>query len=345
MNDNTGAGPQQDRVYLGLMAWDVDRWMQSDTHLGAPLLVQGAYLNLCFSAYRAQPACALTDRDEVLWRLAGCSSLDEWRALKPLALAGPWRLTDDGWVNEVVLETYEAAWLKFSQHRRAGLVGGRASGRVRRAASKLLKKQPLGTTVQRPLNELEALEVEGERELPMGEEYTLDPSGENTAPTPDAAAPSQDPALFPLSKPSKRSKPAEIGLHLVEERAKKFIALFNDLFKRRVGVTPGIRDALRSAFASGYTIDDVLVATVAAFTDPWLKERNADKSLVPEWLLRFKGGHNRESGRPAKKWLEDNLARVDTVVLTPKLREITDRHEITAVLVERGARVPQPRPE
>ncbi len=138
-------------AYLAMCPWDVERWQSSGAYRRMTLGGQGAYLNLCFAAWKAQPACALPDDDRDLWRLANAQSIEEWRAVKAEVFASDaWELTDAGWLNEVVVETYLESVQKHAAAVRSGRIAGKASARARRAQSQAVKAQQQRTTVQRP---------------------------------------------------------------------------------------------------------------------------------------------------------------------------------------------------
>lgn len=99
--------------------------------------------------------------DRELWRLAGASSPDEWRALKSDVLnCDAWTITEAGnLLNEVVLETWQESSRRHDSAVRAGRIAGKESARARRALSQLKKNQQLRTTVERPLNDRQPVVV------------------------------------------------------------------------------------------------------------------------------------------------------------------------------------------
>ena len=125
----------------------------------------------------------------------------------------------------------------------------------------------------------------------------------------------------------------------IERAASRYAATFNDVFERHVGVNAAIRESVAEALAAGYSSDDLVIVAIAAAQDEFLADRQADKTLDPEWPLRFKGGHNNQTGRPAKKWLPSLLSRVEFIRVTPRLGEIARKHGVLDALVARGARV------
>ncbi len=134
--------------YLAIVPWDLEQWFASDTYNGQPLEVQAAYRNLCDRAFQRQPYCTLPDDDATLWKLAGCASLEQWRALKPAVFgAGGWTLGVDGWTHPTVLEKYAGSSERHMRAVRAGRIAGKASARVRREVS---KRKEHRTVVERP---------------------------------------------------------------------------------------------------------------------------------------------------------------------------------------------------
>jgi hypothetical protein len=137
-------------AFLVMCPWDVEVWFASDSFLGLDLEAQGAYLNLCLRAWQRQPTCALPDDDELLWRLAGARSREQWATLRQRVLrAGGWTLGAEGWTHPTVLDTYTESADRHTRAVRAGRIAGKVSARVRRELS---KQERLRTTVQRSLN-------------------------------------------------------------------------------------------------------------------------------------------------------------------------------------------------
>jgi uncharacterized protein YdaU (DUF1376 family) len=142
---------QESAPFLVMCPWDVEVWFASDTYNGLPLDAQGAYFNLCMRAWQRQPFCALPDDDAKLWRLAGCSSVEQWKALREVVLgAGGWMLGERGWTHPTVTATYAESLDRQRRAVRAGRIAGKESARVRRELS---KKQPHRTTVEQPFND------------------------------------------------------------------------------------------------------------------------------------------------------------------------------------------------
>jgi uncharacterized protein YdaU (DUF1376 family) len=140
--------------YLAIMAIDIERWQASRSYRRMSLAAQGAYMNLWFSAWKAQPSCVLPDDDRELWRLANAPDLAAWQAVKSeVFLSDAWAFTPSGWLHEIVLEVYQESLYRHRAAVRSGRIAGKASARARRAASQARRNKEDGTTVQRPLND------------------------------------------------------------------------------------------------------------------------------------------------------------------------------------------------
>jgi uncharacterized protein YdaU (DUF1376 family) len=140
--------------YLAICGWDIDRWQNSRAFRRMSMAAQGGYLNLCFSAWKLQPACLLPNDDRELWKLANAPSVEAWRAVKAEVFdTDAWAWTEDGWLNEVVLETYQESAQRHRAAVRSGRIAGRESARVRRALSQAKRIKEDRTTVERPLND------------------------------------------------------------------------------------------------------------------------------------------------------------------------------------------------
>lgn len=138
--------------YLALLPWDIDRWQNSSAFRRMPIGAQGAYRNLCDSAWKQQPSCELPDDDRELWRLSNCRSMAEWVSVKADVFnCDAWHRTDAGtWLNEVVLETFQESHKRHAAAVRSGRIAGKASARARRALAQAKREEKLRTTVQRP---------------------------------------------------------------------------------------------------------------------------------------------------------------------------------------------------
>jgi uncharacterized protein YdaU (DUF1376 family) len=140
--------------YLAICGWDIERWQSSRAYRRMSLAAQGAYLNLCFSAWKHQPSCVLPLDDRELWRLANAPTRAAWEAVKAEVFdTDAWTWSERGWLNEVVLETYVASAERHRAAVRSGRIAGRASARARRAMSQASRIKEDGTAVERPLND------------------------------------------------------------------------------------------------------------------------------------------------------------------------------------------------
>ncbi len=139
--------------YLAICGWDIERWQSSRAYRRMSLAAQGAYLNLCFSAWKHQPSCILPADDRELWRLANAPNRAAWEAVKAEVFdTDAWVWTPRGWLNEVVLETYDASAERHRAAVRSGRIAGKASARARRAMSQASRNKEDGTAVERPFN-------------------------------------------------------------------------------------------------------------------------------------------------------------------------------------------------
>lgn len=159
--------------FLAMCPWDVEVWFQSDSYLRLTVAEQGAYLNLCFRAWQRQPSCSLPDDDCILWKAAGCLSLEEWRTLRERVLgAGGWTLGESGWSHPTVSDTYSESAERWRKSVRAGRIAGKESARVRR---ELAKKKRHGTTVERSSTQGRSTIVDPPSPSPSPSTDTTDP--------------------------------------------------------------------------------------------------------------------------------------------------------------------------
>jgi uncharacterized protein YdaU (DUF1376 family) len=213
-----------DEAFLGLLAWDVERWFQSDTHLSRTLEEQGAYLNLCFRAYQRQPTCALPDDDSLLWRASGCESPEQWQRIRERVLgSGGWTCDGSKWTHPTVCETHAIARDRHSRAVRSGRTAGRASARVRREMTKngwSTKGQPTvdqSSTIGQP---------------------KVNPPSPSPSPSPSPLTDSKEPSqVVDDGRPSGRafSEPPA-SKEKPERPVEVFAALFNAVFSRRVAL-------------------------------------------------------------------------------------------------------------
>jgi hypothetical protein len=92
------------------------------------------------------------------------------------------------------------------------------------------------------------------------------------------------------------------------DRCTKF---FNVAFGRKLRTSRALRDAVFSALEAGYSEDDVRIAFWVARClsgEGWLKDA-LQGDMSPDVILRFKGGTNPTTGKPAKRWLDELTSR------------------------------------
>ena len=136
--------------FLSLFPWDVERWFGSMTRALLSVAAQGAYMNLCWSAWRQQPECVLPDNDQALAKMAGCASVVEWVSIKSAVFSmEPWTYSSRGWIHDVVVDTYLESVTKYRARLASSKKAGRESARVRRSQQKSKAK---ATSVQRTMN-------------------------------------------------------------------------------------------------------------------------------------------------------------------------------------------------
>jgi hypothetical protein len=202
--------------YLALCPWDIERWENSGAYLGMGLAAQGAYRNLCDKAWKRQPSCVLPHDDRLLWKLANARSIEEWLALKSEVFASDaWELVPpNGWLNEVVLETFQESVRRHDAAVRAGRIAGKASGRARRAAEQARPKPSIDKDNERSLND------------------------RRTKTNPPSPSPSPSPSKdFPAGKPPGRSPSTSNPPRAVEEapRWETWLTPFSDAWQERFG--------------------------------------------------------------------------------------------------------------
>ena len=97
-----------------------------------------------------------------------------------------------------------------------------------------------------------------------------------------------------------------------EDLAKHLIEFFNVAFDRRVRGSKEFREAVSSALSSGYSSDEIRlvfwVARCSTGKASWLGEQ-LRHDLLPHIVLRHHGRLNNVTGKEAKRWLDDLLAR------------------------------------
>jgi hypothetical protein len=94
----------------------------------------------------------------------------------------------------------------------------------------------------------------------------------------------------------------------------------NVAFERKLRPSRSLYDAIVLATDSGYKFDEIRIAfwvarAVRVAEDmlggvAWLKNSLMNHGSI-ELVLRHKGGVNRETGAPAKRWLDDLLSQID----------------------------------
>ena len=90
-------------------------------------------------------------------------------------------------------------------------------------------------------------------------------------------------------------------------------ALVNAMFGRRLRPSRNLHSAICSAVDHGYSHDELRIVFWVARCltgDCWLKNA-LQRDLLPHVALRFKGGTNPSTGKPAVQWLDDMNARID----------------------------------
>jgi hypothetical protein len=96
----------------------------------------------------------------------------------------------------------------------------------------------------------------------------------------------------------------QLSLHLTQ--------FFNAAFGRRTTGSRELVDAVTSALADGYSEDEVRIAFWIARCvtgkAAWLSEQ-LRSDLMPHIVLRHHGRLNNITGKEAKRWLDDLLAR------------------------------------
>jgi hypothetical protein len=93
--------------------------------------------------------------------------------------------------------------------------------------------------------------------------------------------------------------------------AERIVLFVNTVFDRKLRTSRALYDAVVSALDNGYTEDEIRIACWAArCTENWLREMLGE-GLGPEYILRFKGGTNPETGKEAKRWLDEMSSRID----------------------------------
>lgn len=88
-------------------------------------------------------------------------------------------------------------------------------------------------------------------------------------------------------------------------------AFVNAAFGRSLRTSRALVEAAQEALEAGYTEDELRTAfwTTAGLQGYWLRTALRDGMIGPEIVLRFKGGTNSQTGKPAKRWLDETIAR------------------------------------
>lgn len=119
-------------------------------------------------------------------------------------------------------------------------------------------------------------------------------------------------------------RPDDSGWALTEHVTR----LVNALFRRRLRASRSLYDAITEALDAGYREDELRVVPWVArcLFQGWITGALA-RDLPPEILYRFKGGMNPKSGQPARRWLDELLARAGEVapdLVSAKLRDMPE---------------------
>lgn len=115
----------------------------------------------------------------------------------------------------------------------------------------------------------------------------------------------------------------------------------NETFGRRLRPSRALYDAIHAAIESGYSPQEIrLVFWVARCIagDLWMKEA-LSRDLPPEIALRHKGATNPKTGNPARRHLDELLARAsetNAVMVSRILQKLPEdmRDSETALLKE-----------
>jgi hypothetical protein len=114
----------------------------------------------------------------------------------------------------------------------------------------------------------------------------------------------------------------------------------NIAFVRKLRPNRALCDSIRAALESGYSEDEIRLAfwvSRCIAGDHWLKQKLIEHAVMPELVLRHKGGINIKTGAPAKRWLDELLAcaqETNPALIAAILRRIPDdaREGETAML-------------
>jgi hypothetical protein len=132
-----------------------------------------------------------------------------------------------------------------------------------------------------------------------------------------------------------------------EKLSQHITRFFNAAFNRRTTGSRELVDAVTSALADGYTEDEIRIAFWIARCvtgkAAWLSEQ-LRSDLMPHIVLRHHGRLNNVTGKEAKRWLDDLLARrleANTAMLTALYNTLPEdmRAEEIALLQRMGLAV------
>jgi hypothetical protein len=125
-----------------------------------------------------------------------------------------------------------------------------------------------------------------------------------------------------------------------DEDAARFVAVFNQTFGRRVGLTPKLGRDFATREGEGYAVD--LLVALPLLVDAQGLPDDLRAKLQPAWLLRNgeRGYTTRDGERhPGKRWIEDALGRADETRLWPRHVEIASQAGCLEELRRLGCRI------
>lgn len=98
-----------------------------------------------------------------------------------------------------------------------------------------------------------------------------------------------------------------------EDLSKHLVRFFNAAFSRNVRGSREFVEAVSSALSDGYSEDEIRlafwVARCSTGKATWLSDQLKSGELLPHIVLRHHGRLNNVTGKEAKRWLDDLLAR------------------------------------
>lgn len=165
------------------MKFSVNSWVHSDSRALMTLAQQGLYFNLLVGQWQRDGS--LPDNPELLWRIGGCKSLEEFEAIKEPVMA-KFDLDGNGRLfNPRCLEEFQAVRSSLEAKAEAGRKGGIAKAKAQHSSSTATASPEHTSGSKSKSREEEEEEKEKTLLSKLKTSFDAAPSSEEPKPTPN----------------------------------------------------------------------------------------------------------------------------------------------------------------